>query len=203
MRNFCNVALSALALVPSASAQINFFDNFDTENGGVTAGNFTGFTNFNVTNGTVDLFPVYAGFGLNVDLDGGTSNAGDFSTKTSFALAAGDYTLSFLLGKNGGGPETMTVSLGGAFSETFSDSLSYPTFVSVVRNFTIVSDMGTAPLVFDYDEVFGDNFGYTIDNVSLVSTPLGAQAPEPATFALVGLGLFPLALIARRRRALR
>ena len=62
-------------------AAVIFSDNFDGENGGVGALNYTGFANFSVSNGLVDLigngfFDFLPGNGLYVDLDGSTSDAG-------------------------------------------------------------------------------------------------------------------------------
>lgn len=83
-------------------------DNFDNEAGGSSQFDYAGFTNFDVSGGTVDQ--IHDGdFGINcaggtggcVDLDGSTQNGGFMITKSSFAFNAGDLvTLSFDLSGN-------------------------------------------------------------------------------------------------------
>ena len=104
-------------MTPAQAANItSLSDNFNTENGGVGALNYTGFANWDVNGGgTVDLignssFDFYPGNGLYVDLDGSSSNAGVLTTKSLFA--PGNYALSFKLGgSQRGTPESVTVSL--------------------------------------------------------------------------------------------
>ena len=69
------------AFIGAASATPIFEDNFDSENGGNGVTNYTGFINWTVTDGTVDLigngyFDFFPGNGLYVDMDGSTNNAG-------------------------------------------------------------------------------------------------------------------------------
>jgi hypothetical protein len=182
----------------AAHAQTIFTDNFNGENGGTAVLNYNGFANWDVLAGTVDLigngnFDLYPGNGLFVDLVGSTFAAGTMQTKTAFALPTGNYTLSFLLGKNGGEPELMEVSVGNVFSSTISDSLNYPAFVQRTFNFSVLAPTSGAIL---FEHTGADLGGYVIDNVSLVRN-VAAVAPEPATAALL-LGLLPLA--ARRRK---
>ena len=91
-------AALVLFSIPTAEAEIVFTENFNSENLGL---NYNSFSQFNVTNGTVDLigngfFDFYPSQGRYVDLDGSTNNAGLLATNKSFA--AGTYTLDFLLG---------------------------------------------------------------------------------------------------------
>ncbi len=92
-------ALAGLAVCASlgatgAQAGVVFTDNFNTENGGVTALNWGSFNNFGVSEGTVDI--VFSGdYSLNgggsfVDLDGSTRDGGVITTLNSFAFSAGD-----------------------------------------------------------------------------------------------------------------
>jgi len=198
------VVLAAVAACSVASrpahAQVIFSDNFNL---GVTGLNFNAFPNWTVTNGTVDLigsgfFDFYPGNGQYVDLDGTSNNAATFSTSSSFSLGAGTYQLSFLLGKNGGGTESMTVGVGSAFTETISNSGPIPTFQTIVRNFSVGAGGVTVPIVFDH--AGGDGAGFVIDNVTL--TQLTA-VPEPGTMALmVGPAALLLGgMVVRRRRA--
>ena len=185
---------AVLATCTVAQAQIIFSDDFNSDNGGSASLNYTGFANWDVTNGAVDLYPLYGGLDLSVDLDGSSGAAGTFRTKTAFALTPGTYTFSFALGKNGGSTETMAVSVGSLFNETFTDSLSYPAPVTVSRTINVLSATNAA---IQFAHSGGDNQGYVIDNVSLVRS---SAAPEAGTLGLAALGLAPLALILRRRK---
>lgn len=187
--------LAIAAAIPSpARAQVLLSDNFNSEPGAL---NYTGFANWNVSNGTVDTYSPYAGFGISVDMDGSSGNAGTLTSKTVFNLTPGDYTLNFALGKNGAAAETMTVSVGSAFSEVFANTGAIGTPQNIVRNFTVLSGT-TGSIVFDH--AGGDNEGFIIDNVSLVRNVVVA-APEPTSLALLAAGLLPvLGAVARNRR---
>lgn len=183
----------ALVAVPSAQAQTIFADNFNAEG---NAFNYTGFANWNVNWGSVDVVGFYVGFGQSVDMDGSTGAAGLLVTKTILVLDPGTYTLSFALGKNGGAAESMTVRVGSAFSQTFADALTYPTPVNQVLNFNIVS--GTTGTI-SFDHAGGDNGGFVIDNVSLVRNAITA-APEPGSLGLLLPVLGAVGMLLRRRK---
>ena len=125
---------------------------------------------------------------------------GQFTTKSSFSLTPGNYTLSFLLGKNSAAlpanARTMNVSSGSAFTTTLSHSLPYLTMVPRSFSFT-VTGATRANLVFDYPDngVNPVNNGYVLDQVVLTKV---ASAPEPTTLALLALGGTLLTL--RRRK---
>jgi hypothetical protein len=193
VRNLLLVA-GLLLTASAAQAQTLFSDNFNSE---PSVLNYVGFANWTVSGGTVDTFTPYAGFGVSVDMDGSTGNAGILTTNTTFNLTPGNYILSFALGKNGGTLETMTVSIGSAFSEVFQDSLSYPTPTTVTRPFSVGATVN-APLVFDH--AGGNNQGYIIDNVSLVRVVAESAAPEPTSLALLLAGGIGIALRRRRSR---
>ena len=79
-------------------------DNFDSESLGL---NYTGFANWNVTAGSVDLigqpdfFDFLPGNGRYVDMDGSTNQAGRLESKASFTINPGDsYLLTFDLAGN-------------------------------------------------------------------------------------------------------
>lgn len=103
-KRFLKVAAASLmAIAAPAQAVIVLQDNFDGENGGLTALNYTGFSNW-VSNGAggVDLvaMPDYGitcsgGSGSCVDLDG-SAGPGRIETARSYAFNAGDRVyLSF------------------------------------------------------------------------------------------------------------
>ncbi|MFT4562092.1 MAG: hypothetical protein ACI9BW_001836 [Gammaproteobacteria bacterium] len=173
-----------LALGHSASAEtVLLQENFNAENGGDVQTKYTGFAQFNVTVGAVDLIgpglaDFFPGNGLYVDLDGTSSAAGRLESKSSFALQTGiTYRLQFDLGNSdaqfGGGSadNTVTVSLGSAYSETFNRSGLTP-FETITRLITPITAVSTE-LVFQEDPIIGgDNLGVLLDNVSLVAVPV-------------------------------
>ena len=182
-----------------ASSQQLFFDNFNAEPG--FALNYTGFLNWNVTRGTVDVYQPYAGlgFGVSVDMDGSSSAAGRLETKTTFSLNPGSYILEWDMGKNGDNLESMNVTLGGAYTEIFSDGNGYPTPVHILRNINV--GLGGDSGVIAFDHAGGDNGGYVIDNVTLTAVTPTADTPEPGTLALVGaLSLVGVRFLKRRRK---
>ena len=180
----------------SNALTVPFSDNFNTENGGTYLLNYTGFANWTIVDGTVDLigegspwdfFPG-EGYGLYVDLDGSTSNPGQMLTSSSFDLQPGTYELSFDLAGNqrDTNPEIVTVlvAVGSLLNQTYSLNKDDPftTFTETI----VVSSATTASLSFENSG--GDNIGMLLDNVSLV--------PEPTTLCLLGLG----GLLLRRRK---
>lgn len=92
-----STATAALALSSlSASAAVVLSTNFDAENGGNSALNYTGWSGWTVSNGSVDLvrsgnfgISCRGGSGSCVDLDGSTGDAGQFTT-ADYAFNAGD-----------------------------------------------------------------------------------------------------------------
>jgi hypothetical protein len=166
-------------------------DNFDSENGGSASPateNYTNFSNWDITDGSVDLvgngfLDDVPGNGLYVDLDGGTFDAGTMESKTAFSFNPGDdVTLTFsILGSNGSGNQ-MTVSLGSLFSNTFTDVDSGIQTIN-----TTVGALTSATLVFDH--AGGDNQGLLIDNVNLsVSAAVPFEFSPSLGLLLVGAG---------------
>jgi len=113
-------------LPPVAPGTVLLFDDFDNENGGVGVNNWTGFVNWNVVDGCVDLhgngfWDVQRGHGLYVDLDGSCWAAGTIESKAEFSLSPGTYVLEFWLAGNqrSESPDTVQVTLGTVFDEQF------------------------------------------------------------------------------------
>jgi PEP-CTERM motif len=226
---FATVALAALS-VP-ANANIVFSDNFDGENGGLSALNYTGFTNF-ATTGNVDLVktPDYGitcagGGGSCVDLDG-TPGPGEIETFSSFAFNAGDK-VSFLFDLSGsqrGTSEDFRFgfrSQGGAIAynnaAVSSDFLGGSSFGNFFQN-----DLGLTGFNIASSTPFGNaTFSFTAGNAGLfkvflrsnssdtlgilidnVSIDISAAVPEPASWAMMIAG-FGLVGGAMRRTKLR
>lgn len=177
-------------------------DNFNSENGGYGwAGDYTGFANWTVTSGFVDL----AGYGswdlfppetntvgdVYVDLDGSQVGAGTLTSKTALHLVPGTYLLQFdLAGSQRGIYENFRANVVrvtfGSWSQdfaplstdpfrTFSVAIGVPSETDAYLSFQNMPD-GT------YN---GDNIGALLDNVRVTA----ASVPEPATLALLTLGL--------------
>jgi hypothetical protein len=196
-------AAAVLTLSTASQAATVFSNNFNSENGGNTALNYNGFSNFTVSTGTVDLVRTgdfglicAGGAGACVDLDGSSNQAGTMTSTGMLSLAAGNYVLSFALSGNqrGGAADQVTVSLGSLYSETFTLLPTDP-FTTFTRAITVGSAT-TAALSFAASG--GDNIGALLDNVSLEAP--ATAVPEPAPLAVMGLGLAALGMMNRRKR---
>lgn len=157
---------------PTPSFSFHFEDDFDAENGGTGALNYSGFANWDVTSGSVDLigngfYDFYPGNGLYVDLDGSTADAGVQTTTMTFALPEGDYELSFDLGgSQRGDSNDVTVTLGGLYADTFTLASADPLGnVSV----PVAVPAGGALVTLSFENVGGDDSGAVLDNVKLAS----------------------------------
>jgi hypothetical protein len=92
---------AAISIASPASATIVLSDNFDTENGGASAPNYTGFANWDVApflgpdsavdivNGASNADGIRCS-GICVDLDGSTGTGGLIATKNFYSFNAGD-----------------------------------------------------------------------------------------------------------------
>jgi hypothetical protein len=187
------VSAGLLSQAGQAATITSFSDGFESELAGTPSLNYSAFSNFNVTIGTVDLVstPQFgitcAGPGATcVDLDGSQNQAGTLQTKDQFA--AGNYTLSFDISGNqrGGSADVLTVSLG-SYSQLFTLNPSDPFQ-------TIFADVLVPSLSFLTFSLQGsDNVGIILDNVAV------RAVPGP----LAGAGLVPLlglGILAMRRR---
>jgi hypothetical protein len=194
---FAVVVIGLLLLASNSFASVIFQDNFNLEHGGTGILSYNNFTNWVVTDGTVDLigngfYDLFPGNGLYVDLDGSTKNAGVMTTRNTIALAPGSYVLSFYLGGNHrtNTPDSVIVQSNiGSYSETFVIARNDP-LTKFTRIFNITSSTNAN---LSFENLGGDNMGAILDNVEL------SAVPEPMTVSLLGLGLAGLLRLRKKR----
>jgi hypothetical protein len=222
-------ALAALAS-GAAHAAVVLSDNFDAENGGVSQTNYTGFANFDVTSGAVDLIAPGNSWGLTgagsfVDLDGSAFAAGTITSKAAYSYSAGDLvTLTFDISGNERGCCDQNDQWFAGFNFAGPTSVNHWT-VDGSDAGTLSIPGGTANFTNGFGLPQGTLWGphtvsfvatsagtvnpffgtYSNDNVGPlldnVSLSIGA-VPEPGTWAmmLIGVGMAGAGLRAARRR---
>jgi hypothetical protein len=190
--------LVCVMFAQGAQAATIFSDNFNGVNGGNGALNYTGFSQWNVSGGAVDLigngfFDFFPGTGLSVDLDGTMFQSGQFSS-IPIALTGGTYMLQFALGgSQRGDTNTVQVSLGSFYSESFTLGSSAP--LSVITRFITVGAPSSASLTFQ--NAGGDNIGLILDDVNLSTTEI-RSVPETSSLALLAFGLTGIGMLRLR-----
>lgn len=210
MKQILIAATSLLALGSAAASTTVFEETWDADaaaNGSVL--NFNGFTQWDVTDGFVDLL-VNGGFGLScntptggcIDADGsGSSPTGmELTTKSMFLFEAGrDYTLNITYsGNQRGGSDSLSFSVGSLFSDSVTSIMSMDPFTTYVGTFTPTIDTMAALVI----SVPGplDNIGPIVDDILLTVADVGpAPVPVPAALPLF-LGSAGVFAALRRRR---
>ena len=223
-RLLASVAIASALMTGAANAAVNFSDNFDAESpAGVSILNYNGFENWDVI-GQVDLVSTPNGYGLSgsgnyVDLDG-TAGPGAIVSKQSFAFNAGDFVtwaFDFSGNQRDGNSDTFVFGLdfdvAGTAQNLTLNGVSYGDYsyasashlinspvigpntgwTSVVYTFTALNS-GSARMYFGTTS--GDNIGPLVDNIRLTA----GVVPEPATWAMMILGLGAAGAVLRRRR---
>jgi hypothetical protein len=182
------VASSCLSM-----ADVMFFDDFNSENGGIGELDYGSFVNWDTTRGTVDLigngfYDFWPGNGLYVDTEG-NGYGGTIVTKQLFNFVPGTtYTLSFDLAGNGyyyGNyrSELVTVGSGGSIVDQTITLTSEAPFELFSYSFTV----GT-PTTAEISFAAGENgvTGLKLDNIQL-SSDAPAPAPDSGSTLLLSL----------------
>lgn len=208
MGEYSRVLAGAAVLLGTGTAiagpTVIFSDNFNTENGGTAWLNYTGFANWTVADGTVDLigagsqWDYFPGQGLYVDLDGSTGNAGSLTKTTAITFESGKhYVLTFKLAGNqrgdlGYGSDTVHINVG--IGVLLADTITLSPYDPLVTHtYSFVGNGDTLSMSFQNEG--GDNVGAILDDVELAVVPL------PSAAGLAGVGL--LLLCGRRGRVAR
>lgn len=181
---------------PAFAMTVLLDDNFDLENAGAESLNYASFSNWNISDGTVDLignggaFDFIPGNGLYVDLDGSTSDSG-VMTSNPLELGPCTYELEFDLAGNqrNGASEFVDVSIGEIFTEQFSLNQNDP-FTTFTRQVSLETSSNTS---ITFSGFGGDNIGLLLDNVKFTelecSTPVAGELLSVNTSALMIAGL--------------
>jgi hypothetical protein len=198
----CVVLTMLLVCAGSSSAALIFSDNFDAENGTIGVLDYTGFSQWTVTAGSVDLIgngyhDYQPGPGLYLDMDGSQYAAGTIQS-IALNLNPGQYVLSFHAAGNQrwlADIDSMDVSLGGLFTGVLALPGSAP-WGSYVSPVITVGAPTVASISFAATGT--DNVGLLLDNVELNSIDV-IPAPGAILLGSIGAGLVGWL---RRRRAL-
>jgi hypothetical protein len=154
------------------AGKILLSDDFNMEHGGAGIVNYARFAHWTVSNGAVDLighgfYDYFPQHGLYVDLDGSTAAAGTLTSRTTFPLAPGSYTLQFsLAGSQRNDTNTATVRLGDVYVEQFTLTSNEP--FRVITRTIIIGKATHGDLSFVLTAGGGDYVGLLLDDVYLV-----------------------------------
>jgi len=197
--------MGLLALLPAAGQAASLLDeNFNELTPMLTATSVGAFSAINGTNvdivggGLFGNLCVAPEAGNCIDMGGtGGNSFGKLRSNSAFALQPGvSYFLSFDLIGSQRGVTSSTLVTFGPYSKTFTLASGDDTSGIVSNALVTVSTPTTAFLTFS--ETSGAaNIGDLLDNV-LITSSSGTAVPEPATLALMALGLVGVGLSRRR-----
>jgi choice-of-anchor C domain-containing protein len=198
------LAIALLApLAAHASPNLIADGDFSSPNGGggfVTYSGGSSMGPWTVTGRSVDLIGGYWQAptigGGSVDLDG---NAPGGVSQSISTIAGHKYEVSFMLSGNpDGGPATKTLDVSASSASpvfTYTNGAnSHGNMAYAAESFTFTATGSSTTIGFASGDV-ATPYGPVIGEVSVTA----ANAPEPATFAILGVGLVGVGLSRRRR----
>ena len=200
MTQFMIVPAALLALVAAAATAAHAGPQLIT-NGTFDDGSNAGWTATQNSNGSPDNvevnpsavygLPAYNGNIFNMEVN---ANAIDTVTQLVTGLVVGQYyDLSWGYGnRGGGGAQAVQVSFGGQLLTTDSYDGSTNKYTWSGNDFMVLATSTTETLMFaSLDEGGAPSYGNEISDVSLI--------PEPASFAVLAMGLAGIGLLRRKR----
>ena len=191
------------SVTPTTSTNLVSDGDFNSPYGGPTFTTYSSGQSFGpwtVTSGSVDLIGAYwqsptAGGG-SVDVDGNAPGAFDQSINTG----TGNYTLTFDLSGNPDGPpvtKTLQVTVGNVMKTfTYSTGTNTHSNMMYVPESMTFSAKGPTLLTFTSLDTNGSPYGPVVGNVSI-----GTAVPEPASWALMLLGIGAMGAAIRSHRS--
>jgi choice-of-anchor C domain-containing protein len=188
------------------TAPVNFCSACGAPYIGTFGAPYTGIPGWTVSAGSIDIIYLTGTTGWSpsdgsraIDLDG---LSGGTLVQTFDTVAGSAYNVSFDLAANfyaGDAIKSVLVTAPG-FSQTYTFDARGRTALNmgwVTETFAFVATGGTTTLSFDSQT--NSAFGAALDNVRVAGADTIPAIPEPATFALIGLGLAAGRLRLRRR----
>lgn len=199
-KQLLGAAIGSILVLAGADAGV-IPNQFDSEHGGVGVLNYTGFADYTVSTGSVDLigngfYDAFAGNGLYVDLAGTTGQFGALTTNTVY----------------GPGTYLVTIGLGGTIYAGVSDGaiLSWNTgsiewdlsgLDTASYSFLVTLTSASAFTVADAGKSGNANIGATLFGLSIDPAPGETVVPEPLTLSLMGAGLLGAFGLRRKRKS--
>lgn len=166
-------------------SQTIFVDTFNDEPVAPGVFSYTGFANWDVTAGAVDIVdvntpsgalsfpPLIDGWAVDL-ISAGNQGLGRIQTKNIISLEPGTYDLTFTLGgshRSFSPSDSARISLGSAFSEDFT--LGFDSPMTKYTRTVVISQPITARFVVEATSNVGnDNAGILIDDISMVKRPV-------------------------------